>query len=245
MTPVVGVVVYALAFALVESIGAVGQSVVSAVLHGVLIIVLLVAAALRPSGRWRALPAALAVVSLLRLLSLGMPFVGMPSPVRALLVSGPLLLAVVLVLRLPGMSVAALGLRPRSWWRQGLVALTGLPLGAAAALAGLPGPDAAGDGWLQVTGFAVAWVIAAVVEELVFRGVVQQAAAAVLGRGAFLCSTAVFAAAYVGSGSATVAAVVGLVFGVGVQLTGSVVGVAVAHALLTVSAVWWWPLLLP
>lgn len=243
--PVAGAVGYATAFALIESIGALNQSVVSVALHGVLIVVLLVHGALR-SGLG-ALPAALAVVSLLRVLSLGMPFAGVAAPVRAALVSVPLLLSAALALRLPGLSVRALGLRPRSWRVQALIGLSGLPLGLLVAQVGA-GQDAAGGSLPQAAGFALAWVFAGAVEELVFRGVLQQAAAEVLGRGAVLLSSGVFAAAYVGDGSAAavaVAAGVGLLFGVCAQQTRSIVGVGVAHALLNAAAVLLWPRLLP
>lgn len=234
---VAGVIGYAAAFACIESIGALGNHVVSVVGHCLLIAVLLAHMALRPRGRLGAIPAALAVVSLLRLLSYGMPFGGLTVGLRAAVVAVPLLLAVVLALRLPGLSGARLGLRPRSWRVQALVGLSGLPLGLLAAWAGLGAP--AVGAWPQVTATAVGLGLAGAVEELVFRGVVQQAAAGVLGRGAFLLSGGVFTAAYAAAGSVTavvVAALVGLLFGVSAQVSRSVVGVAVAHALLNVGA---------
>src|SRR5262249_1367506 len=134
--------------------------------------------------------AALALVPLMRLSSLAM---ATGDPLLTLLEGGiPVLIAVVLAVRaleLPGV-LARWEIRPRSQWQPALVglavALLAAPVLRVTAAAGNP-----------VAGAVVVFVFAGVLEELVFRGVIQGALEPFLGGWSVLAAGLLFAAEYV------------------------------------------------
>ncbi|MEA2492840.1 MAG: protease family protein, partial [Thermoleophilaceae bacterium] len=143
--------------------------------------------------------AALALVPLLRLTSVA---VALQHPLLFYVVSGvPVLLAVGLAadaLDLPGV-LRLDQIRLRSQWHiaLGAVALSGLaspllrlaPVTADRSLPGLLGAA------------AIVFAFAGLLEELVFRGIVQGASAPLLGAWAVPAANALFSATYLGSGS--------------------------------------------
>jgi membrane protease YdiL (CAAX protease family) len=82
-------------------------------------------------------------------------------------------------------------------------------------------------------------VAVAFVEEVIYRGVLQTTATAVMGRIGVLLMSLAFAAGYLGNGSlasVTIAFGFGLVFALLVARTGSLLGVTLAHGLALVLA---------
>jgi membrane protease YdiL (CAAX protease family) len=188
--------------------------------------------------------AALALVPLLRLVSLAL---AVRSPIAFYCAAGaPVLFATVLVAR-------ALGLRSmlrvrdiRHRW-QWAVALAGIPIGAAAALVFHPRPLVYDESWRTVlAGCIVVFLFGGVLEELLFRGVLQRSLDC-FGASAVVIANLLFSSTYLASGSVAVvlAAVVGgWLAGWAAQRTGIVVGVAAAHGFIAAGYLVLWPVLL-
>jgi uncharacterized protein len=215
--------------------------------HGLLLAGLLAAFPLVPRGPLRRVLPALALLPLLRILSLTVPIPALPPLAWHALVGLPLLAGIVLAARASDLRPADLGLRlppaPGFGWR---VALAGIPLGIVAALAAPRAiPPADGPNEL-VLGVLLAFTFAGVVEELLFRGVLQRVLRDVYGRWAFVVANLLFMAAYLPTLSAPLIAVMGaagILFGWSVARSGSVWPAAVGHGLL-VAVVVVWPVML-
>jgi membrane protease YdiL (CAAX protease family) len=195
----------------------------------------------------RLLPA-VALLPLMRLLSLTMPVPALPSVTWIALAGGPLLLAVPTAARLVVLTVRDIGLTtwPRDLISLGVVALS-IPAGLVlATLApgelGLPSESPAASG-------LVAFVVvscAAVPEELIFRGILQPLVVRHVGTLGIALVAAVHAATYLGTGSALVVALVGaagLVYGLEVARSRSLWAPIVGHSLMAVCATIVGPLL--
>jgi membrane protease YdiL (CAAX protease family) len=188
----------------------------------------------------RLLPA-VALLPLLRLLSLTMPVPALPSATWIALAGGPLLFAVPTAARLVVLSVREMGLatRPRDLRSLGVVAL-GLPVGLlAATLApeelGLPIETPWAPGILAF----VVVSCAAVPEELIFRGIMQPLVVGRVGALGIVLVAAIHATTYIGTGSAAVVAlvaIVGIVYGFEVARSGSLWAPLVGHSLMAVCA---------
>lgn len=191
---------------------------------------------------------ALALVPLLTLLSFALALDRTSAGAYAL-IGAPAALAVFLAARTlhPGRSL-------RDWAgarfpRQAVVAVTGIPLGLAgyALLEPTPLSGSASDAALIGTAVVV-FVVAGLIEEAIFRGLLQPALGDVLGAAAGTAAASLlFAAAYIGTGSAEAVAffaLLGTLAGAWVQRTGDLAGVAAAHGLLASGLIVVWPALL-
>jgi uncharacterized protein len=232
---------YAAAIVAAEAVAAFVAPVPAATIDAVVLTALL--AHYVASGR--RVFAALALVPLLRLTSIA---VAVSHPLSFYVISGaPVLLAVALgadALELPGV-LRLHEIRLRSQWHVAVAALVlsalatpVLDLEPVTSDRSLPGILAAA---------MVVFLFAGVLEELVFRGIVQGAAAPLLGRWTFLAANLLFASTYLGCGSAALAVFMtlcGLFWGWWVQRTGSLAGAAIGHGLLAAGLLAIWPVLL-
>jgi uncharacterized protein len=251
---------YVAAIAGAEVVTAFGGTTAGAICHAAVLLVLvdhyvLTGADPEPEDRApgeagvaSALPA-LALVPLLRIISLTTP-VGDVSRIWWYALAGaPLLCGALLTQRLLGLRARDLGLPPRSWPPQLLIALAGVPLGLAAYAIADPEPIVSGSRVPELAGGSLLLIVfSGFTEELVFRGLVQRSLVATLGPlpGLSLASVT-FAATYLGTHSAgyvALVAAVGLAFGICVHRTGSLAGVGLAHGLLSAGAVVVWPAVL-
>jgi hypothetical protein len=175
----------------------------------------------------------LVAIPVARLVTVAVPGAELSSPIRLAALAVPVLLAVLLAARdrPPDWRL----LRPGSggWRVQGLVALAGVPLAVPVVL--LAGPAVADPGGLPRLVAAALLVVAVVPDELLFRGLVVPAFAAVAPRAAVPVAAAVYAATFLGYASVPVVAAA---YGTGLALawlrwrTGSTVGVIAARAVL-------------
>jgi membrane protease YdiL (CAAX protease family) len=127
------------------------------------------------------------------------------------------------------------------------LALSGAALGFVAYLLIQPATLALSERRDDLVVAALIVSVAAIVEEVIFRGLVQGAVADVYPRSAALWSTAAYVISSLPARPeefVVVAAVAGLLFGIGVQLTGSIVGAAVGHVLLNIGLFVVWPVVL-
>jgi membrane protease YdiL (CAAX protease family) len=201
------------------------------------------------ASRWQTtqsnLLLALALVPLLHLIAVSVPTRGLTAIQQQLLVAGPLIPAlawVYWVARVPSLS-----LRSTLPWVQVGIAAVGVPLGYAAFL--VSGAKSIEIQHSATNLFAAAFVVtvAAIVEEMTFRGFVQRTAAAVFPRSAFIVSGALFGISYLGTRPFTyvgcmVAA--GFLFSLLAQATRSLAGVTAAHAFLNIGLLVVWPTVL-
>jgi membrane protease YdiL (CAAX protease family) len=184
---------------------------------------------------------ALALVALIPVVAAGLPLNELSRPVAILLAAGTIGISAIWLARMSGIDLRLL-LRRRRMPFQLAVAFTGIPLGLIAYLQGAQSLPTSADRGLLVVVAAAALVPA--VEELVFRGVLQQALQAVAGRLGVLVATGLFAGTYLGSGSASLILTVtlaGAIFAASVALTGSLVGAIAGHVALTMGASVVWP----
>jgi membrane protease YdiL (CAAX protease family) len=231
------VLAYAGALIAVEVLASFGSPVTAAATDGALLVLLL--AHYVVDGE-RAL-AALAVVPLLRLSSF---VVATDDPVAALVAGGiPVLLAVGLAahtLELDG--ILRLGeIRRRSQWH---VAVGTFAVAGVLDLVLHAGPIAASGSVPALLGSALAvFVFVGVLEELLFRGLVQVTMAPLIGLWAIPVADGLFAIAYLGAASAyaVTMAAFGLACGWWVRRTGSIAGAAFAHGLLAAGILVIWP----
>ena len=133
-------------------------------------------------------------------------------------------------------------------WHAIAVALCGIPLGLLVdAVLHLPG---VAGGTVAVTAVVVTavvvFVFAGVLEELLFRGLVQRVLTGPFGVWGVVLADLLFAAAYLptrNAGLVAVMAVAGLGAGFYVRRTGGLAAVAIAHGLLAAGALAVWPVL--
>jgi membrane protease YdiL (CAAX protease family) len=178
--------------------------------------------------------AALAAVPLVRILELATPFGDPDGPAALATVAGPLVIVVVLAWRSGLVTTPPLGLPTRVD-----VAVVAVSLPLAVVLFALLDTEPVGSSSLAgVVAAAGAVAVAAVAHELVFRGLVQASLTEIWGGRAVLAAAALSAIAPVGTrtpGTAAVACATGVLFGLVVRRTGSIVGAAAAHAVVAVA----------
>jgi membrane protease YdiL (CAAX protease family) len=191
----------------------------------------------------------LTLVPLLRLLSLTTPLPGVP-PVYWLALTGvPLVVGGILAARSSGLTRSTLGLRRSHAGTQLAIALLGLPAGLVLWLYVKPSSlILAGTSLADSLGIALVLALfVGVTEEFIFRGVIQAGLSIAYSNGAVVLSAIVYGSSYLGTLSFEYAAsmtVIGLLYGLLVRWTGSIVGVSASHAILVVGVFVAWPALI-
>jgi membrane protease YdiL (CAAX protease family) len=222
--------------------------VVGAAIYAVLLTVMLTHAVLRQAPdneagtaarRFPVVDALLALsfLPVLRLVSMSAPVGAASEAGRYVLVAAIILIAIAWAawgVRLPGAC-----LRPRILLIEFGVAWLAVPVAVGAYFATRPAPVAGGDSWRELAAAAVAVVLVAVVEEVIFRGFVQATFARVFGAVAapFLATT-VYVISYLDvrpGGMIVYAAVLGLLLGWVVQRSRSLAGVIVTHSVANIA----------
>jgi uncharacterized protein len=192
--------------------------------------------------------AALALVPLLRILSVTVPFEELPRIWWFAFTGIPLLVAAALTARLLGLNAAAMGIQVRTWASQLPIALSGIPLSLSAYVLLRPDPIVGSlDAQDLILGSIILMAFTGLAEELVFRGIIQTAFVRLYGAVGLVWSSVVFAALYAGSGSAGYVLFIGLVglaFGWCLERTGSIAGISLAHGLLNIGLILVWPAVL-
>jgi membrane protease YdiL (CAAX protease family) len=204
--------------------------------HGLLALLLCVALRMVAGQGIAVLVPPLIAISVVRLVTLG-ALPGDVSPLTRLVVVGiPALVAVAMAARQRSPDWRMLRPHTGGWPGQLLVGLIGIPSALAVWAIAPPAVEVRG-GTSTIVAATLLVLFAALPEELLYRGLLVPAAAAVVGLWGVPFASATYALAYVTGGSiATVllAFLLGIVLGWCRWLTGSVVGVIGAHSLLNV-----------
>lgn len=236
---------YLLIIVAIEAIVAYGDTVLGVACAALLILILLNHYIWLGSAPDRRVLPVLALLPLLRLLSVAMPFRAAPHVYWYLLSGLPLLIAIVLTARMLAFTWASLGFRLRCWRAQGAVMVAGVPLSLIAYGLVRPHPLIARlDAQHLAVGAGILIVFVGLTEELLFRGLLLQATSSLFGQNTLLWNAGAFAATYIGSLSAAyvgLMALVGLFFAWCVQRTGSLWGVVAAHSVLVIGMTCIWP----
>jgi hypothetical protein len=242
---------YVAALAVAELALVQGGLLVGAACHAVLLIVLLAHHLVAPITPYHSLLVGLALLPIVRLVSLTVPILGIPYLIWHVMVAIPIVVATLLAIHSEQIEPRLMGIGARlDAGVQLAVAAVGIPLGLLAWLALRPRPVISGVDAHQVAVASVVGVLfVAVVEEVVFRGVLQGVALRALGSsvGAVAVSALAYASMSIPSGSPGFILVMlgaAAFFGWIVEVTGSLWGVIGAHALLTVGMLVVWPAVL-
>jgi uncharacterized protein len=210
------------------------------VMHGLALVALLLLAALLEDPAEQRVYLTLAFAPLIRLVSLSMPLQGLPMMYWYLLVGAPITLSIVMVIRYGGFTRQELGLTGNKWFLQILVGLIGIGLGYIEYLILRPAPLAdeftLGAIWFPAL---ILVVFTGFLEEIIFRGLMQTAFGAKIGRWlGILLISGLFAVLHLGYQSlldVIFVFLVALLFAVVTEWTRSIWGVSLAHGLTNVT----------
>ncbi len=227
---------YFVAFITAELLTALLQPVAGVICHGIILVVLLVQSAFTFQSRHRNLIVSLSLVPLVRIMSLSMPLANLPLTYWYILIYVPLLVAAIIVMRIVGLTTRQVGLIGRGLPIQvGVGIFSGIALGILEYYILRPQPLISEFSFRQIWLPAIVLLMTTgFVEELIFRGVLQQTSGVVMGRLGVVYISAVFAILHIGHLSIFD---VGFVFAIAlffaalVKRTGSLIGVTLSHGL--------------
>lgn len=230
---------YLVAIAAAEAVTTLSIPQLGMTLHGLLLVTIVLHAALFARGPQLRFLITLMLAPLIRLMSLSLPLPRFPFVYWYVVIGVPLFLAVFLTMRVVGFTGSKIGLTMRAWFSQIIFGLTGLGLGYIEYLILRPEPLVESFTWEQIWLPALILLLfTGLLEEIIFRGVIQRSAMESLGRYAPLYVAALFAILHLGYRSALdVFFVFGvaLLFGAVVARTGSILGATLSHGLTNVS----------
>lgn len=238
---------YQAAMAVAEIIGLFAGVLPTGIIHAVLFLILLNHYRRIATQPHASILMGLALISLLRLLSLVFVFPDISPLLWYALSAVPLVVAVGLFIRQQGWQVARLGRIQGAWLPQLLFGAVGIPLSVIAYFVIRPvEPQGFGAVQYLIAGIGI-FLTAGCLEEIIFRGILQQAATKLYGRaGIWWCNT-LFTVMYVGFRSLEALLffhIVGLIFAWWAERSGTVWGVMLAHGVMMVGALVVVPLLL-
>lgn len=231
-------VLYLAILTIAECLVAFGAPLAGLYLHGFLLILLAVHATIIWQHPLHHLLMALALAPLIRILSLAMPLAQFPLQYWFVITAIPLFVASLILARTLGYSPNDIGLSRSGIVRQGLIGLTGIVLGVMEYFILKPAP------LVPNLRLEVIWLPALILlictgflEELIFRGIMQQSAISSVGKWGLVLVAIAFAALHIGYRSIVdffFVLFVALVFGWIVLRTKSIIGVTVSHGLVNI-----------
>ncbi len=229
------VIIYLLAIAIAETVTVFFTPLWGIISHIIILVVLILHSALASEHRYQQLVLALALVPLVRIMSLSMPLSNIPQIWWYPIIYAPLLAAVIVVIRLTGYRLEDVGLAFKLLPFQLAVGLTGILFGVAEYFILAPEAMATEFTWQEIWLPAlILLVCTGFVEELIFRGVLQRTAVEAFGGWGIVYVSLLFAILHMGFLSWIDVAFVFLValfFGWVVKKTGSLLGVTLSHGI--------------
>ncbi len=205
------------------------------VLHGVILLLLILQGASAQRRVVQRFYFSMALVPLIRLISLSLPLTNFLFVYWYLIIGTPLFLAAFFSARMMGLSIDRLLFNVSRPGLQILVALSGILLGYAEYVILRPQP------LVEIFSFRLIWqpalillIFTGLLEEVIFRGLLQQSSREFIGRWGLLYAGLLFAVMHLGYRSFTdflFVLLVALYFGQVVKQTSSILGVTIAHGL--------------
>ena len=211
------------------------EPMIGLVLHGVILLLLILQGASAQRRVAQRFYFSMALVPLIRLMSLSLPLTNFLFVYWYLIIGTPLFLAAFFSARMMGLSIDRLLFNIRRPGLQLLVALSGVVLGYVEYVILRPQP------LVEAFSFRLIWqpalillIFTGLLEEVIFRGLLQQSSREYIGRWGVLYAGLLFAVMHLGYRSLTdflFVLLVALYFGQVVLRTRSILGVTVAHGL--------------
>jgi membrane protease YdiL (CAAX protease family) len=210
-----------------------------AILYGILLVGLLNYYYFSHTVEERRIYLALTLVPVLRFLSLAMPNPLVSQVFWYVMIGLPLLVSVIRVAGVNGLSSLRIDLTGVKWAGQFMIGLSGIPLGVIAALSLKAPLDVSAN--LDLLWFIfliiVITLFGAVIEEIIFRGLIQRALSYPFGWLSVVFSSILYASMFLGTLSPNAILLYGLsglLFSVWVKLSNSLWGVIMAHSLMNI-----------
>ena len=229
---------YLAAIAVAEVLAAVVGPLWGVLFHFVILFLIITNSAVVGKYPSHRLLLALGLAPLIRILGLSLPLVEFSQIYWYLFISIPLAAGIFAVIRALNLTPREVGLTRGSILVQGLVALTGISFGLVEYFILKPEPLILSLGWQEILVPALILLVATgLVEELVFRGVMQRALERLLGSWGWVYVAVLFTVLQIGHPSAVhclFVFLVALFFGGVVKKTGSILGVSLSHGLLNI-----------
>jgi len=240
--------VYLVVITIAEALTTLVEPRVGLVIHGLVLLTLILHASVENQLLTRDFLITLALVPLIRLLNLAMPLWVFPKIYWYMLVGIPLFLAALYTAHIVHLNRKILGLTWRKLPLQLFIGLIGIGLGYLEYLILSPKPLIA-ELHLELVWLPglILLIFTGLLEEFIFRGLLQYTSIRRLGRFGLLYTAVVFTVLHLGYNSWVNLAFVFFVtlfFGWVVQRTGSIMGVTIAHGLINISMFLVFPFLL-
>jgi membrane protease YdiL (CAAX protease family) len=219
-------------------------------LHSLILMLLLVHGSLVHRELFRRFLIHLSIAPLIRILSLSLPLQKLNLPVIYwyMIIGVLLFVAAIIAGRMTNMGGNRIGWSWRSWPIQVLAGLSGFGLGYMEFLILKPGPLASSVTWIDIlTAAFILLVFTGVLEEYIFRGLMQSAAMQIMGRFGLVYIAVLFAILHLGYHSLIdllFVLMVGLIFGWWVWKTNSLLGASLSHGIANISLYIIFPLLI-
>ncbi len=230
--------IYLMAIAIAEVITIGIHPVWGIAFHVLILVAVLIHASVIDEQSHQRLVLALALVPLVRIISLSLPLADIPQIWWYPIIYGPLLVAAIAAARILGYRREDIGITIKLFPVQLVVMLTGLGFGLVEYLILRPEPLVAELSW------QAAWLPALIllvttglVEELIFRGVLQRAAVEAFGGWGIVYVAVLFAILHLGFLSwvdLIFVFAIALFFGWVVKKTGSLLGVTLSHGVINI-----------
>ena len=235
-------IIYLLAITAAEAVTVFVQPVWGIVCHIVILVSVLLHSAIASESRLQQLVLSLALVPLVRIISLAMPLSNIPQIWWYPIIYASLLAAAIMVVRILGYRAGDVGLSFRLFPAQVAVALSGLMFGVAEYFILTPEPMIIELTWQEVWLPSLIFLVCTgFVEEFIFRGVLQRTAVGAFEGWGIVYVSLLFATVhlihYSEVGLTGILIDIGFVFAVAlffgwvVKKTGSLSGVTLAHGI--------------
>jgi hypothetical protein len=233
--------IYLIAITIAEALTA---SIIEArqgiILHSLILVVLILQGAATRQVHLRRLLLVLALAPLIRIVSISLPLKEVTNFVYWYLIIGTLLfMGALFAAKITGLSFKRMGFSLTGWPKQLVFSLTGFLLGFMEYFILRPPPLIPEWDWGAFLFAAlVLMIFTGLLEEFIFRGLVQEAAIASMGAWGILYGAVLFAILHLGYRSwqdVLFVFIVGLTFGFIVQRTRSLLGVTLTHGFTNIS----------
>jgi membrane protease YdiL (CAAX protease family) len=220
-----------------ELVTTIGDPKVGVSMHAMILTILLLHASTINKGMMRRFVILLSLAPLIRILSLSIPLsqLGLPIIYWYLVIGVLLAIAAVVAGRIAGLEWRRIGMTTRNWPLQTLMGMIGLGLGLVEYWILQPGPLAAVMNLEDILiSIFILLFFTGVLEEFIFRGLMQSASMQVLGKFGLVYVAILFAVLHLGYKSVSdlvFVLLVGLMFGWMAWKTQSLWGASLAHGI--------------